>query len=340
MKPSKRIHSIDLLRFIFALQIAMWHFRIHVPFMANGYLAVEFFFLLSGFLLYRSSQRRSALSPLHYAIHKFKRLYFPFLLVVLTLNMVWVDKFAIFPSLFLRDIFLVSNTSFFQWGADVPMWYLRVLLIGGALIYSMLKVHERWTTNVFLPIFIIGVYTFILHRYDGKLETWETYGPFSLPLLRGMAGMGLGCLLAKFMQVEGEKFLSCYRKMLDLGLLISFFLVFFFMSNTLSKHFDIYVLGFFMCIVFVSFSPYSKINKWVTSSFCTYLGELSYFVYIVHFACITIAEKAFQTFHVATPILQVIIYLLLVLIFSVCYYHLYEKIKRMYYKRKHCCVEA
>lgn len=45
---------IEFYRFLFMCVICLWHFRGIVPTFHSGYLPVEFFFILSGYLLYNT----------------------------------------------------------------------------------------------------------------------------------------------------------------------------------------------------------------------------------------------------------------------------------------------
>lgn len=49
---SKMIKSIELLRFMFMLVICIWHSPFNV--FTSGFIFVDFFFILSGYFLYKS----------------------------------------------------------------------------------------------------------------------------------------------------------------------------------------------------------------------------------------------------------------------------------------------
>lgn len=65
-------NSIEALRFIFMLIICIWHFD-NVDGIPNGYMGVEFFFVVSGFLLYYSAKKRNVVSTFDYTFAKIRR---------------------------------------------------------------------------------------------------------------------------------------------------------------------------------------------------------------------------------------------------------------------------
>ena len=57
---SKRNQTIELLRFFFAVVIVLYHGRVIFPIslFPSGYLAVEFFFIVSGYMMVKSSKKQ------------------------------------------------------------------------------------------------------------------------------------------------------------------------------------------------------------------------------------------------------------------------------------------
>ncbi len=64
----KKNGKIELLRFVFALTVVIFHLNVDwynhgLQLMYHGNMGVEFFFLVSGFLMARSIQQRIACPP-------------------------------------------------------------------------------------------------------------------------------------------------------------------------------------------------------------------------------------------------------------------------------------
>ena len=156
-----RIASIDFFRFVFMLQICLWHMNRCFNLMHNGYVAVEFFFILSGVFIYKSSVSRKSKGVLDYTISKVKRYYPPFLIMLVpTLLLTW-DGDAFVRTL--NDILFISNTGIYGKGVNDTLWYLSVLVVGGGLIYSMLKHFKDIAISFILPLLVILIYTYIFN---------------------------------------------------------------------------------------------------------------------------------------------------------------------------------
>lgn len=76
MKTINSLHKnipIEAFRFIFICIICLWHCRELAPWLNHGYLAVEFYFILSGFLIYNSFKRHPQIGVQDYTLRKIKR---------------------------------------------------------------------------------------------------------------------------------------------------------------------------------------------------------------------------------------------------------------------------
>lgn len=69
---AQKKNSIEAFRFLFMLMVCVWHYK-NVAYIAHGYMAVEFFFILSGLLMYFSVSKPNALGVFDYTLRKMKR---------------------------------------------------------------------------------------------------------------------------------------------------------------------------------------------------------------------------------------------------------------------------
>ena len=72
MKDQKN-SSIEAMRFIFMLIICLWHYSDARVIIRQGYIGVGFFFILAGVFLYMTTMKGKYLSPLDYAIKRYRR---------------------------------------------------------------------------------------------------------------------------------------------------------------------------------------------------------------------------------------------------------------------------
>lgn len=226
----KRNYAIDFFRIFFTCLICMHHFQdvFNVSIIKSGYVAVEFFFILSGFLLYKSFQRNPEESAVKYTIKKLRRLYPEYLLafsICFILNLLqknegWVDY--IFKAV--QEITLTQNIGIFKGSFNYPLWYLSVLIFGGYLLYALLKKNKKDTIHILLPAIIIFTYSILLKEGKG-LENWNTINGLYIPLLRGIADMSIGILVANAVNSEYWKKLELHIKGLYVIEIISYILL-------------------------------------------------------------------------------------------------------------------
>lgn len=275
-----RIHSFDFFRFFFTLQICMWHMDSCLNFMNKGYIAVEFFFIMSGFFLYKSSIKDNAQGVFDYTINRIKRFYPPMLIMLIpTLLLTW-NSMA--PSRLFNDIFFISNSGVFGEAVNGTLWYLNILVIGGGFIYAMLKHFRSISISLILPLIVLLIYTYIFSKNEGRLEVWNVVHCFYMPLLRGIAGISLGviiCCVSKLKEATlSNPFIVRCLNILTLTSLIGILLIVF-----TEGPYDKYALVFFSIIILacsIKPSMANSLTKWKGWSF---LGELTLYIYIVHY---------------------------------------------------------
>lgn len=186
--------NLDFLRIVFTFVIIGYHFIRQLGFWnESGGYAVEFFFVLSGFLLvYTFNPNISVLTFFKKKIIRFM----PAIIVSGIAVSLW---FGQFNSKLLNNIFLVPIAE------QLPVlvaWYINVLVWVSLLYFTLFKYLSR-------PIacLIIGILTFLAINAMLASSLWLTNAHFGERgtfgylinggLLRGLAGMGFGCLLAQ-----------------------------------------------------------------------------------------------------------------------------------------------
>ncbi len=128
-------YSIEFLRVVFTLYIVLRHTLAAVGIENDLWLAVEFFFVLSGFLLVLTY--REECSVFNFVLRK----YFRFAPLVVFGCLLCMPVRSYGPLSFVANILLMSETGgIAPSGAfDPPTWYLSVLLWGGAILFMIIK---------------------------------------------------------------------------------------------------------------------------------------------------------------------------------------------------------
>lgn len=292
---SEKNIAIEFLRFYFMMIICLWHFDSCVGLFHHGYIPVDFFFILSGFLMYNSAKKKDCLSVGDYTYKKIKRFYPEYLIVLLlfwTLHLVSKciggDK-IVFLDLFvgfLSELTFLQQVGIATGAINVSCWYLSVLVWGGALVYSLIKHYHRFSIAFLFPIIIVLVYTAIF-SCGNSVECWINYGPFHMPLWRGIADMCLGCILnysiANYIKVPNK--LVC---------IIDIFTVFSFAGTMIDvvsdRCVDVWCLLFFCFIITDAFIPHSLLCSVFNGKVSTFLGGLSYEMLLLNWPLVYILK--------------------------------------------------
>lgn len=245
----RRNSEIDFFRIVFAFAIVIYHGNnlvrgkavdFHLPF-SGGYLAVEFFFMLTGYFCVQKVRRNpdaGAVDALRWTWEKYKRfaiytipfaiMSYPAWVIVFTSGFaesVNVIKFGILDILLLYSSGLREN-EFLN-----PLWYLSSVLIVSPIFYmAVLKRKDTflYTVSPMLTLLIYGWHS-VTFGYVGD-SSWT--GIIFSELLRAWAGMSLGglvwcgaCRLKKVsFSKAGTRLLSIVELVsLALGLTIMYF---------------------------------------------------------------------------------------------------------------------
>ena len=199
----ERNKAFDLLKIVCTLIIILHHTGIFYGVLNRGYIAVEFFFITSGFFLYRSYINNPEVDTKHYFLKRAKRLYLEYwfafvILLIANLCMHSIPYTHWYSPLL--ELLLLQNIGIPLENASMnyPCWYLSVLLFGGTIIYICLKKLSKEIFNFVAVVIVIGTY-FILISQSLYIEQWGTVGYiFYLPFWRGMADMMIGILIYQF----------------------------------------------------------------------------------------------------------------------------------------------
>lgn len=274
---TEKSYSLELFRYLFMLIIALWHSNLKI--FQHGYLPVEFFFILSGYLLLRSVEKHN-IGTLQYTYIKFKRFmpqYLTALSILILINfhkwntiVFWIER--------IPELFMIQCTGFYSGSLNSPLWYLSVLILGGGILHSLILRKKNIVIKVILPLFILSFYTYLFNQQD-SLECWKEIGCFSIPLLRGLAAMSIGVILAYIHIYYNEKIDSkiIYWNISSILSLLLFLMIIF-----TKEFYDKYVIILVPPIIIVCMSTKSWFNKWLTSPFFGWLGSLSFSMLVIH----------------------------------------------------------
>lgn len=297
-KIVQRHNNIELLRFIFAVLIVVFHFSWGGQYEINRILSglnrcsvcVDFFFIMSGFFLFNKINLVQSVSD--FAIKRFLRLA-PLLWMFLIIQFVF--------SLFIKNIH-------FNFGQNI----LRILLlhdIGFAPITGGIGAHQHWFISA---IFWVSLFYFYLAKVVDKkylnliiwimticsLGLYLNYKQFgvgghaeilfnfiNIGILRGIFSIGIGYFISNlynggFLQKCSRNFfmlitvLECY--------LIGFLINYLIFTDKLPGKSSVLYLVSFSTLFYLFLVKQGLISNVLNKNFAAKLGTLSYAIYVIH----------------------------------------------------------
>ena len=205
---NKKYCSVDAAKFMFSLMIAVFHFWDYYgkrP--RGGFIGVEFFFIVSGFLLIsKHSMLNEQISPAEYTWGKVKKYYphyiFSYLILFFGLNLIsgGITFKKLINSFFnhFSQLFMLHGTILSDESTHIhngPTWYLSPLLLVGYVLWALLNRNKKTALQA-APIVSFWIYAYMSYTI-GTTNIWRphVFGVFNYAILRGAAGMSLGIIV-------------------------------------------------------------------------------------------------------------------------------------------------
>lgn len=290
---TNRNASIDAMRFIFILFLCPVHCPAVSPF-PNGYIAVEFFFVLAGFFIYQSYKKHSDIGTIDFTLKKLKRFLWPlvisFVLLVLLDRKGYIYPHELSPDGILSQYFIRIPEFMFCQGLqlidvghyiNVTLWFISILLIGGAILFSLLKSFGHKTISVILPLAVLLGITY-LRSFGNCGLIWRPQlpgSPFDCNLIRGIIEMGIGIILAYVYEIKKESF-DRYNTLVNVLGLIG--LAGMFLIVCAKRNYDTLSLFLIPMIIVACMQPETIYSKLFKNKVWSWLGGLSMYIYFIH----------------------------------------------------------
>lgn len=214
---TRRVGDIDLLRLVFSIIVMLRHTEyllgdpLLVPF-SGGAFAVEFFFLVSGYLMMASIDKaRKAIPDMAVCLGSetssfLKKKFFSFFPELLISGFIGLAFISYAKSYTLSQAFSLLNKSIpeffllqqygFVWGhINNVTWYLSSMLMAMIILYPLVRKFTNVMLNVGLPLIILFLLGY-LHQNVGSLRGPSiVIGITFRGNIRAVAEIALGMLL-------------------------------------------------------------------------------------------------------------------------------------------------
>lgn len=304
---AKRVGEIDILRFVFSVIVMLWHGEYvigslkGVPF-PGGAFAVEFFFLVSGYLMMASIEKVSlnnesldlrtiGRETRGFLFKKIASFYPEFLIslviggIVLSISNHWsLLESAKLLRASAPEIFLFERFGFTTTRLNPPAWYLSTMVICMAILYPLIRARKNLMAELILPLlslFILG----ILCKFTNNLRGPSDWVFFTYKgNLRGLAEIGLGAVLypiaKSFANIKLNQIGKTAVTLVKWGCYL--FCIRYMSKSSWDSRDFVYLLVFALGVM-LSFSGQGIEPSWFNGKASAFLGKVSLAVYLGHY---------------------------------------------------------
>ena len=305
----KKIFAFDSFRFIACIIIVLYHAGIsiygydsHMCFKSAG-LAVEIFFVLSGFLLAQSyykslnNGQTPATNCKIYFFNRIKRLYPEYIFAMLLC--------ALLSNLFANHIsmqtFLLNAFMMGGWGG-VPniidgIWYVIVLFWGGCLCFNLLSLYKEKAVYWILPT-LSCICLFYMINNGGALTGHQIPVEFNLlskGTIRGILGITVGIYCFQICQIIKNMDIKLKQRIASiLFFILEIVSVVLLVKNILFRNgqnlADYNVYFYTSYIIGLLYFRKEKLLKFLSWNLWKPFVDLSYTIYLTHLILLAVLK--------------------------------------------------
>lgn len=355
----QKLKNIEFLRVLCTLFIVIYHIfcfkflsessiGIFKTLTCHAQKAVDFFFIMAGFFLIFTF--KPTLTLVNLIKKRIIRLW-PVMLFILLCY--WIASFfglcEFTPIKNIMTLLFISNIGFpLKIGNSGNLWFVSVMFWCSIFYFLLYKHSIKKYTIPIISFIVIVAYSAVLYHYHGDLRAYKANIGiiFNIGLLRGLAGMGVGYLIAecwnKFKLVISEKFNSL-RYAISFGIVESL-LLFFLIYNMLFHKFmgnKIILVVVFSLLYWLFLMQKGFVSKICNKDIWVTLSKYSYSIYVVHIFLLHMINDNFAKCYpklVSTcPIMTFFITFVLIILFGIFTYYVVEVPGAAFLKQKLYC---
>jgi len=226
---NKRNGKVEFWRFVFSIIIVLHHSRALVGdkncLFLGGSLAVEFFFLVSGYLMMASADRMAQKAPaagnlgketFSFIMKKAKSVY-PAMLIAwfMALGVVTFAKDKQFWDLFVDSFFevtLLKMSGLPSISVNGVVWYISSMLLCMAILYPLIRKFPEFMKNIGLLLIVVLALGYLGGEFNGPRNPLQWIEFTRKGNVRGLAEIAIGALLFIGVQRFQNARLTCAGK--------------------------------------------------------------------------------------------------------------------------------
>lgn len=264
---------ISFWKFCFCMMIVFFHGRIfaqegQTAILPRGSIGVEFFFIVSGFLLAKSAFKKNMQSTetheclgketFHFIVKKYMT-FLPYVLfagiISLIIQNIWKHIGLTKSFISIWDMLILRMTGIKCNVVVGPAWYLSAMLLSMMVLYPLLKKYKQNFIYLAAPLIVLLGFGWLSHTYSNLREPELWTGLVYKGLIRGFVELTLGCILylicQKLKKVNFTKLGSILITIVEISGFVFAFVVSQFVSST---KLDFIVVAFLSISILLAFT--------------------------------------------------------------------------------------
>lgn len=278
--------AYDFLRLICTIIIIVHHSEYFFGFLVRGYIVVELFFIISGYMIMQSIEKNPECSTGYFIKKRIIRIFPEYwfswcVLLVIRIIIHQVPYKHLYSPI--ADLLLLENIGlpFELEGINYPCWYLSVLLWGGTLVFVLARFLPTKVYRILSVISIIFFYGYVLVNFY-SIEQWGSVSHvFYLPFWRGVAGMMTGTLMYH-MPIPKKR----------IGIIVEVFTILALIASLFLKgRYDYLAIVIIFLLLWSVRSDDSILRKLGDASLIKWISKSQYGIFVNHIAMVLLFRK-------------------------------------------------
>ncbi|CAB3760157.1 acyltransferase family protein [Paraburkholderia humisilvae] len=315
----KRLYELDSLRGLAAVGIVCWHYTnmwhttplagIFAPFYTYGLLLVDFFFVLSGFVLARAywndHRRESTARNIIERIARIYPLHFVTLISVIPIQFALQHRIGPLDYLFkynnayhfTLNVFLLNNSGLEQgFSFNTPAWSISTEMLVNLFFLLAITFRRRTAIIFMVSAWVLSAYAIAKH---GLITNYFTFG-INPGIHRTVAGFFIGVALYNAMHSAIDT-PRTHARIHDVICITAILAVLVFMAHRSATSITDAAVSFILFpTIIASAIRGGIIRRVLRTPMLVYLGEISYSIYLTHFVLL-VATLLLASF-ITTPL--------------------------------------
>lgn len=320
MIDNKKNNSIEFWRFLFCVAIFVMHFNEHYQITKHGQivstllpgagLGVDFFFILSGYLMLQTYEKKR-LTPYKFIIHKIRSIY-PYYISSFLILYIWTWASSVFSQNIISPIDGVKQFMLglfdYKWEMmmlhmseigqkmylNFPTWYISTMLICTFIAYAFIDRDKRFFLTVISPIVIFVGGGYLANKNGTNLIWYDYNGLLNIGWIRGMVDICLGTISYEIVKCikQLRKSRNTILRYLELACVGRVIYTIVTHANGRNDFFDLFV---FSALIICAFISETKLDEFLDNPVSNWLGKMSLALYLNQALCISVWIKVIGT---------------------------------------------